>query len=98
MFLSFGGRRRGGKANLPADRRRRLRYQPQLEALEDRSLLSSSPLLLKDIIPGSVGSTPDYLTAVGRMLFFAADDGVHARELWKSDGTPPGTTLVKDIR
>src|SRR5215216_53495 len=42
-------------------------------------------------------SHPDTPTAMGNTLFFAADDGKHGVELWKSDGTEKGTTLVKDI-
>jgi ELWxxDGT repeat protein len=34
----------------------------------------------------------------GNRLFFAATDPEHGTELWSSDGTPPGTRLVRDIR
>src|SRR5262249_26350665 len=59
-------------------------------------------VVVKDISPGSsygypLGSNPYYLTPVGGTLFFTANDGTHGRELWKTDGTAAGTTLVKDI-
>jgi ELWxxDGT repeat protein len=41
--------------------------------------------------------SPRPVSAIGNTLFFSADDGTNGRELWKSDGTAVGTTLVKDI-
>lgn len=43
-------------------------------------------------------SAPSQLTAHGGLLYFVADDGGGAgAELWRSDGTTPGTVLVKDL-
>jgi ELWxxDGT repeat protein len=61
--------------------------------------------LVKDIRPGSEGSPTDASNAgdtgqlflVGSTIFFIADDGVHGKELWKSDGTPAGTVLAVDL-
>jgi ELWxxDGT repeat protein len=57
-------------------------------------------ILVKDILPGPAspftGDSTE-LTEVSGTLFFLANDGVHGRELWKSDGTEAGTVLVEDI-
>jgi ELWxxDGT repeat protein len=43
------------------------------------------------------GSDPADFFIAGSTLYFSADDGVHGRELWQTDGTPSGTVLVKDL-
>lgn len=43
------------------------------------------------------GSYPASLTRVGDKVFFAANDGVHGRELWMADGSSSYTRLVRDI-
>jgi ELWxxDGT repeat protein len=45
----------------------------------------------------SADSFPNNLVNVGGMLYFSAYDYIYGNELWKSDGTAAGTTLVKDI-
>src|ERR1041385_7733013 len=90
-------------------RRRERRHNGNFlaEALETRFLLTAAPLatrtqLLTDIdtVGSGIPSSPlpvTSLTNVNGTLYFAANDLDHGIELWKSDGTPGGTVMVKDI-
>jgi len=56
--------------------------------------------LVMDINPGvSASFTTGFfnVTTVNGTLFFMAQDASHGFELWKSDGTAAGTTMVADI-
>src|SRR5262249_21939355 len=79
---------------LRGSRRRPGRHARRLEPLEDRVLLSGSPLLLKDINTLTFGSNISDLTTVGGTAYFLIHDDFYSGGLWKSDGTAAGTVLV----
>ena len=66
-------------------------------------ILSPSPAvaqtLVRDIAttPLELDSDPSEGVRIGNLLFFAATDEPHGRELWVTDGTTHGTRLVTDI-
>lgn len=71
----------------------------QLEALEERQLLSLSPQLVADLnsLVKSDGSSPSNFCQVGSSLYFSATSTTTGSELWEMDGTTGDTTIVKDI-
>src|SRR5262249_26881185 len=80
--------------------RPRLRRRPSwmAESLEARALLSSTPAMVADINPGGASSAPsqNQMVAIGSTTYFVADDGVHGQEVWKSNGTAAGTSMLAD--
>ena len=71
-----------------------------LEGTEVVSIFGECPGdsgLVMDIHPGTSSTyQPENLVTMGGILYFTADDGVHGRELWRSDGTLGGTYMVKE--
>jgi ELWxxDGT repeat protein len=54
-------------------------------------------IMLRDIYPGVISSYPHELVAHKNLLFFVASNGTNGFELWRSNGTKPGTVMVTDI-
>ncbi|WZO98583.1 FG-GAP-like repeat-containing protein [Isosphaeraceae bacterium EP7] len=50
------------------------------------------------LYPGYQGASGPLFTSSGNTLYFVANDGVHGASLYKSDGTDPGTVLVKSLK
>jgi ELWxxDGT repeat protein len=62
---------------------------------------TTGTMMVKDIISGT-GSGIDLnysspLTLYNNKLYFCANDGVNGQELWVTDGSTPGTQMIKDI-
>jgi ELWxxDGT repeat protein len=51
----------------------------------------------RSTVPNQDGSYPEFMANVNGTLFFNATDGTHGTELWRSDGTAAGTSMVEDI-
>ncbi len=57
-------------------------------------------VLVKDIWPGAtsgIGTTTHKAAVHDGRLYFAATNGVNGIELWSTDGTETGTSMVKDL-
>ena len=57
---------------------------------------ASPPYLAENLRPGE-GSEPAEFVGSSEMVYFTAGDPEHGREVWRTDGTPEGTSLVADI-
>jgi ELWxxDGT repeat protein len=64
---------------------------------------SDGTRLLKDLAPGPswngypLGSYPKNFRVVGKLVYFTAEQPETGEELWRTDGTEAGTTLVIDL-
>jgi ELWxxDGT repeat protein len=73
-----------------------MRYRSAVVALLAGALAVASTADVSQAVFGGF-SYPASLTRLGNYLYFAGDDGTSGTELWRTDGTLAGTTLVEDI-
>jgi len=79
-------------------------YLAQLELYRSDGTAEGTTIV-KDINPNydyrfnpplPLGSEPGAFLVGGDYLYFRADDGVHGRALWRTDGTEEGTILIEE--
>ncbi|MCM2323091.1 MAG: hypothetical protein NDJ90_07490, partial [Oligoflexia bacterium] len=59
---------------------------------------SAGTRLLKEIHPTEASlAYPPLFTTLGEWTYFAANDGIHGRELWRTNGTAEGTGRVAGV-
>ncbi len=51
---------------------------------------------IQRLTDGAINPEPAEFTAVGENVFFASTNHAESRPLWRTDGTPAGTTLVRN--
>ena len=61
------------------------------------NLNSESFHLVKDINPGANGSWPRAWARLHDKIYFLADDGINGMEIWSTDGSADGTSMLKHI-
>ncbi|MGL4463778.1 MAG: hypothetical protein ACRC1K_16610 [Planctomycetia bacterium] len=70
----------------------------KVDVLESRSVPAGMVELVTDLFPGTANGAEGYIAEVNGFVYFGGeDDSSIGRELWKTDGTASGTTLVKDL-
>ena len=65
-------------------------------ASSEAQLCAQTMTLLRDLRSGPTGSFPADLFAYQQHLYFVANNGSSGYEVWRSDGSSAGTTLVYD--
>lgn len=69
-----------------------------LLAIAAPAVASADRLVTPPSPPVTFQSTGSEMVAFDGYVYFAANDGVVGNELWRTDGTPAGTTLIKDFK
>jgi ELWxxDGT repeat protein len=89
------------RSNWPARRRREVRRRRNrlfgIERFEPKIALTVTPTLVADINQTHLAGDPADFLIAGDVAYFTAFDPAHGRELWKTDGTSAGTSLVTDL-